>query len=178
MKVVVILSVSVVLLFACRYREASLQESKLVREDTEPAGPFTPPADGRLSPEQIMRHLDRNFPDPAEAEWVKARVEEANNSEEAAREVRERLERSERWNAAGLEFTKGEIQSALDDAKDEPTKQQYRTMLANYDRLRAEMDAQVTHDQMSAVVYNRGLLAPHACRPGGPTPCLEIRSFE
>ncbi|HEV7238618.1 MAG TPA: hypothetical protein VGQ36_05205 [Thermoanaerobaculia bacterium] len=188
---ILLLLLGLVLVSACKYREAPLpklsDEAVGLRDRPGVAGrPFVPPADGRLTPEQIMGYVDVQEKVNAHAEemsaasevgfsadeyaWVKEQVFAASGSETAAREIRARLERSERWTAAGLDFTKAEIQQAHDAATDEQTRRVYAAMLLNYDRWHAEMLEQLSRETTPAVVYNRQLLAPHACRDDASSP--------
>ena len=186
---VTVLALSI--LAACRIKEAPAAHV----DD----GRFHPPADGRLTPGQIQTYLDvqekahgtsddvstakeMGF-DADEYGWVKARILEASNSETAAREIRERLARSETWTKAGVEFSKEEIQQALDQAKDDQTRAYYTEMLANHDSKKAEWMKDAATGE-SPVAYNRNILSPYRCKPPeqvdkpATDPCVVMKTFE
>jgi hypothetical protein len=189
---VTVLSLSI--LAACRVKEAPAAHVN--------DGRFHPPADGRLSPGQIQSYLDvqdklkaKNGTsddvstakelgfDADEYGWVKARILEASNSETAAREIRERLARSDGWTKAGVEFSREEIQQALDQAKDDQTRRYYTEMLANHDSKKAEWMKDAAAGE-SPVAYNRNILSPYRCKPSdqvdkpAPDPCVVMKTFE
>jgi hypothetical protein len=185
---------------ACKYEKApmpKLSDEPMIIQTAKADDPFVPPADGRLRAEQVLTYIDAQEKaktagetgalayarsmgvGTAEYNWVKEQIREASGSEIAAREVRARSERSARWEAAGLELTKGQLRQALAEAPDEPTRQRITDMLANYDRLRAEMERSLAADRDLPILYNRQLIAAHACRPEEPAaPCLTIEKFE
>lgn len=207
---------AVSLVVACRMKEPGRAAS--ANAPASPVSPFS--RDGRLSSQQIQSYLDvqekvkaaqtpadgssprpgyddvtaakENGFDPAEYAWVKKTILEALNSEEGAREARLRQERSDRWNKAGLDFTKEEIQATLNAATDEASRKMYREMLANYDTMKAEQLKSIAEED-SPLVYNRKILKPFACHSaasapiGGaagsndsrpPEPCLVMKYLE
>jgi hypothetical protein len=189
------------ILAGCRMKEAPA-----ARVDD---GRFHPPADGRLSTGPIQSYLDvlekmkanasaddadvarqLGF-DADEYAWVKARIVEASDSEAAAREMRDRTERGTRWNNAGVEFSKAEIQKLHDEATDEQTRRRYAEMLVNYDSEKAAMMKDAAIEE-SAVAYNRNILSPYRCKPperlagvnyngideAPPLPCVVMKTFD
>jgi hypothetical protein len=148
-----------------------------VQEKVKAAQTSTDPASTSGESDDLAAAKEMGF-DPKEYAWVKQQILAASNSETAAREVRARLERSERWNQGGVDFSKAEIRKVLDEATDEQTRKAYADMLANYDVFKAEQMKYLAAEQDQPLVYNRQLISGFACRPAAPIPGMDYRGVD